>query len=57
MEFSFTVKIDAVNNEKAREAIQAMIDLKKAMSHDDLVFFAKKVKENPSLINTAKKWL
>ncbi len=57
MEFTFTVKIDAPSNEKARQALQAMIDLKKSMSHEDLVLFAKKVKENPTLIQTAKKWL
>ena len=57
MEFTFNVKIDAPSNEKARAAIQAMIDLKKSMSHEDLLLFAKKVKENPGLIQTAKKWL
>ncbi|MBI4946298.1 MAG: hypothetical protein HY840_07850 [Bacteroidetes bacterium] len=57
MEFTFNVKIDAPTSEKAREAIQAMIDLKKSMSHEDLLLFAKKVKEKPGLIQTAKKWL
>ena len=57
MEFTFNVKIDAATNEKAKEAIQAMIDLKKSMSHEDLILFAKRVKEKPSLIQTAKKWL
>lgn len=57
MEFTFNVKIDAPTNEKAREALQAMIDLKKSMSHEDLLLFSKKVKENPGLIASAKKWL
>lgn len=57
MEFTFTIKIDASTSEKAREAMQAMIDLKKSMSHEDLILFAKKVKEKPHLIQTAKKWL
>ena len=57
MEFTFNIKIDALTNEKAREALQAMVDLKKSMSHEDLVLFARKVKEKPSLIQTAKKWL
>ena len=57
MEFTFNVKIDAPTNDKAKEALQAMIDLKKSMSHEDLILFSKKVKEKPSLIQTAKKWL
>ena len=57
MEFTFNVKIDAPNIDKAKEALQAMIDLKKSMSHEDLLLFSKKVKEKPSLIQTAKKWL
>lgn len=57
MEFTFNVKIDAPTIEKAKEALQAMIDLKKSTSHEDLILFAKKVKENPGLIQKAKKWL
>jgi len=57
MEFPFTIKLNAPTHEKAREAMQAMLDLKKSMSHEDLILLAKKVKENPSLIQTAKKWL
>jgi hypothetical protein len=57
MEYSYTVKIDAPTAEKAKEALQAMLDLKKATSHEDLILFAKKIKENPGLIQTAKKWL
>jgi hypothetical protein len=57
MEYSYTVKIDAPTPEKAKEALQAMLDLKKTMSHEDLLLFAKKVKDNPGLIQTAKKWL
>ena len=57
MEFTFTIKVDAPTNEKAKEALQAMVDLKKSMSHEDLILFAKKVKQKPSLIQTVKKWL
>lgn len=57
MDFTFNIRIDASTNEKAKEALQAMIDLKKSMSHEDLLLFAKKVKEKPSLVQTAKKWL
>lgn len=57
MEYTFNVKIDAPTNDKAKEALKAMIDLKKSMSHEDLILFAKKVKEKPSLIQTAKQWL
>lgn len=57
MEFTFNVKIDAPTIEKAKEALQAMIDLKKSMSHNDLLLFSKKVKEKPNLIQTAKQWL
>ena len=57
MEFIFNVKIDAPTSEQAKEALQAMIDLKKSMSHKDLLLFAEKIKEKPYLIQTAKKWL
>jgi hypothetical protein len=57
MEFTFNVKIDAPNIEKAKEALQAMIDLKKSMTHEDLLLFRNKIVTNPSLIQTAKKWL
>lgn len=57
MEFTFNVRLDAPTIEKAKEALQAMIDLKKSMSHEDLLLFSKKVKEKPGLIQTAKKWL
>ena len=57
MEYSYTVKIDAPTPEKAKEALQALMDLKKSMSHEDLILFAKKVKADPGLIQTAKKWL
>ena len=57
MEFTFNIKIDAPTIEKAKEALQAMINLKKSMSHEDLLLFSQKVKEKPNLIQTAKKWL
>lgn len=57
MEFTFNVKIDAPSIEKAKEALQAMIDLKKSMTHEDLLLFRNKIATNPSLIQTAKKWL
>jgi hypothetical protein len=57
MEFTFNVKIDAPNIDKAKEALQAMIDLKKSMTHEDLLLFRNKIVTNPSLIQTAKKWL
>ena len=55
--FEFKIKIEASTNERAREALSAMIDLKKSMSHEDLILFSKKVKADPGLIQTAKKWL
>jgi hypothetical protein len=57
MEYTYNVKIDAPTAEKAREALQAMLDLKKMLAHEDLLLLAKKIKEKPSLIQTAKKWL
>jgi hypothetical protein len=55
--FEFKVKLEGEDRAQAVEALAAMLDLKKSMIHEDLVLFAKKVKEKPSLIQTAKKWL
>lgn len=52
--YHFNVQIESESIEKAREALTAMLDLKKKLSHDDLVGLAKKIKNNPSIIKTAK---
>jgi hypothetical protein len=57
MLFEYKIKIEAKNKEEAEKALQAMIDLKKTLSYEDLILFARKVRENPSLIQSAKRWL
>jgi hypothetical protein len=54
MEFTFTVKIDAPTIEKAKEALQAMIDLKKSLQHEDLIYLANLAKRKPSFVKKAK---
>ena len=53
----FTVKIEAQSTEQAKEILSAMFDIKKALSTEDLLLFAKKIKEKPSLIQKAKMFL
>lgn len=57
-EYEFKVKIDARDINEAKEILQAMFDLMKATRHElstkDFVEMAKKVKEKPSLILSAK---
>jgi len=56
-EFNFNVKIESENIDKAKEALSAMLDLKKTLTHDDLVGLAKKIKAKPGVIAMAKKLL
>jgi hypothetical protein len=55
--FDFTVKIQAVTKEDAIKILTALMDLKKSTSKDDLILFAKKIKEKPGLIQKAKLFL
>ena len=53
----YRIFIEAPTREKTKEAMEALMDLKKSMSLEDLLLFSKKVKADPGLIQKAKKWL
>jgi len=55
--YEYKVKIEAENEVQAKAAMQAMVDLKKSLSHADLLLLAKTAKEKPHLLQTAKKFL
>jgi len=55
--FEFTVKIQATNNEQAKQILTAMFDIKKTLSTEDLFLFAKAIKEKPQLIKKAKMFI
>jgi hypothetical protein len=59
--FEFKVKIDAQNQNEAREVLQAMFDLMKTtrneLSTKDFIDFAKKIKEKPGLVRKAKMFI
>jgi hypothetical protein len=55
--FDFTVKIQARTKEDAIQILTALMDLKKSTSKEDLILFAKKIKEKPGLIQKAKLFL
>lgn len=55
--FEFKVKIQANNNEEAKKILTALFDIKKAVSTEDLMLFAKAVKEKPGLIKKAKMFI
>lgn len=56
--FEFKIKIEANNNDEAKEILQAMFDLMKTtrqeLSTNDFIDFAKKIKNKPSLVRKAK---
>ncbi len=55
--FEYKVKIQANNNDEAKQILAALFDIKKSVDSDDLIFFAQKVKEKPGLVKKAKKFL
>lgn len=55
--FEFKVKINASDNKEARQILTAMFDIKKSVSTEDLLLFAKAVKEKPNLVKKAKMFL
>jgi len=56
-QFEFKVKIQAISKANAKQALNAMFDIKKSMSDEDLIGLAKIVKEKPHLIKKAKMFL
>ena len=55
--FEFKVKIQAKDNEEAKKILTALFDIKKAVSTDDLILFAKAIKEKPSLVKKARMFI
>ncbi len=55
--FEYNVKVQAKDSAEAVRILTALMDIKKSMSADDLILFARKVKENPTLIQKAKLFL
>jgi hypothetical protein len=56
--FDFKVKIDAENNEEARQVLSSMFDIMKTIrtetSTKEFIEFGTKLKEKPSLVQKAK---
>lgn len=55
--FEFKVKIQAKDNDKAKQLLSAMFAIKKALSDEDLIALSKVVKEKPGLIKKAKMFM
>lgn len=55
--FEFKVKIQANDNEEAKKILTALFDIKKSLNTDDLLLFAKAIKEKPSLVKKAKMFI
>lgn len=55
--FEYKVKIQAEDSVEAKKILTALFDIKKSVSTEDLLFFAKAVKEKPSLVKKAKMFL
>jgi hypothetical protein len=55
--FEFKVKIQAENRDEAKKVLAGMFDIKKAVSTEDLIFFATAIKEKPSLVKKAKMFI
>jgi len=55
--FEFKVKIQAKSNDEAKRILTAMFDIKKAVSVEDLQFFADAITKNPGLVKKAKMFM
>ncbi|HEY4789108.1 MAG TPA: hypothetical protein VIH57_23830 [Bacteroidales bacterium] len=59
--FDFTVKIEAVSREEARDVLLSMFDIMKTIrketSTKDFIEFGTKLKEKPSLVRKAKMFI
>ena len=59
--FEFKVNIPAANIEEARELLNSSLILMQTartkMSVKEFILFAKKIQQNPNLINTAKNFI
>lgn len=57
MEHKITLGIEAESQQKAIAIVQALTDIKNALSESDLIELAKLLKSKPGLVKTAKKYL
>lgn len=57
MEFKITIGIEADSQLKAVEIVKALTDIKNVLSESDLLELAKLLKNKPSLVKTAKRFL
>ncbi len=55
--FEYKVKIQANNSIEAKNILSALFDIKKSVSTEDLLVFAKAIKEKPSLVKKAKMFI
>lgn len=52
--YNFNVQIESESIDKAREALNAMISIKKALTHEELLFTKNKMSDMTKLIKAAK---
>lgn len=57
MEFTYNFKVNADNKEIAVQIMTSLAKLNKHISPNDLKMLADKIEANPSIIQTAKKYL
>ena len=55
--YEFKVNIQAGTNTQAKRLLAALLDIKKAVSDDDLLLFAGAIKKNPKLVGRAKMFM
>ena len=52
-----TIHIEAGSSQEAQEIVSALLDIKKALTKDDLMLFSKAIKKKPSLVQKAKMFI
>lgn len=57
MEHKITIGIEAESQQKAVEIAQALVDIKNALTVDDLLELRKILKEKPGIVQKAKRFL
>jgi hypothetical protein len=57
MTHKISIGIEAPNEQKAVELAKALVQIKNSLSDKDLLDLAKILKENPGIIQIAKKYL
>lgn len=57
MEHKITIGIEAESQKKAMEIVQALVDIKNALTVDDLLELRKILKEKPGIVQKVKRFL